>query len=95
MQTYEEAQARRAEFERAVTDASAREVATTCPLSRESCAGRSCACAMRTDVGWICGLTSSRKGARARVVDVDADALTKSENRLTALTYIERGCLYA
>lgn len=95
MLTYEERQAQQAAFERAVTDARAREAAPACPISRESCAGRSCACAMRTDVGWVCGLTRSRSGARARVVDVDADALTKSMNQLAALTYIERGCLYA
>lgn len=95
MLTYEEKQAQRAEFERAVMDAQANEVPTACPLTREACAGRSCACALRVDVGWICGLTHSRKDARARVVDVDADALLKSENRLAALTYIERGCLYA
>ena len=95
MLTYEEKQARQAAFERAVIEARASDAAPTCPLTRDACAGRTCACAMRTDVGWICGLTSSRKGARARVVDFDADALTKSENRLTALTYIERGCLHA
>lgn len=94
MLTWEEAQERHAEFVRAVTDARAREVVATCPLSRTSCAGRSCAFAVRMEVGWICGLTHSRKGARARVVDVDTDELTKGENRLTALTYIERGCLY-
>jgi len=95
MLTYEEAQARRAEFEQAVTDARASEVATTCPISRKSCAGRSCACAMRVDVGWICGLTSSHEDARTRVVDVDTDALLKSENHLTAIGYVKRGCLYA
>lgn len=95
MLTYEEVQARRAEFEQAVTDARANEVPTTCPISRESCAGRSCACATRVDVGWICGLTSSRKGAHARVVDVDADALLSDTYKLTATRYVKRGYLYA
>lgn len=95
MLTYEEKQARQAAFERAVIEARASDAAPTCPLTREGCEGRSCACAMRVDVGWICGLTHSRSKARARVADVDADALAKSENRLIALTYMERGCLYA
>lgn len=95
MLTYEEKQARQAAFERAVMDARASDAAPTCPLTRDACAGRTCACAMRTGMGWICGLTRNHKDARARVVDVDADALLKGENRLAALTYMERGCLYA
>ena len=93
MQTYEEAQARRAEFERAVTDASAREVATTCPLSRTGCAGRSCACAMRTDVGWICGLTSSRKGARAVVVVLGSSSSKERDANATRLLSDALGAL--
>lgn len=94
MRTYDEVLEQRAEFERNVMDTRANEVPAACPMTRESCAGRSCACAMRVPVGWICGLTSNRKGARARVVDVDADELLKID-RLAALSYIRRGCLYA
>lgn len=95
MLTYEEHQQRQAAFAQAVTDAREREVAPVCPISRASCAGRSCACATRMSLGWVCGLTNRRSGARTRVVDVDADALLEHENHMAALTYMERGWLYA
>ena len=77
-----------------IADARTREVAPTCPLSGAACAGRSCACAMRVGVGWICGFTRSRGKARVRVVDVDADALLRDKNLPTAVGYLKRGCLH-
>ena len=96
MRTYEEMQAQRAEFEQAVMDARAREAATVCPLTRDTCAGRFCACAHRVTLGWICGLTNgTTSGRRARVVDVDTTAMLKDANKLTAQTYIRKGVAYA
>lgn len=96
MRTYEEVQAQRAEFERAVMDARACEAATVCPLTRDTCAGRFCACAHRVTLGWICGLTSGTTSERrARVVDVDTTAMLKGANKLTAQTYIRKGAVYA
>lgn len=96
MRTYEEMQAQRAEFEQAVMDAKAREAATVCPITRESCAGRSCACAHRVTVGWICGLTNgTTSGRKARVVDVDTATMLEKPNQLTAHTYIRKGAVYA
>lgn len=94
MRTYEEAQEQRATFARRVMDTRAQEKPITCPLTRESCAGRSCACALRISVGWICGLTSRRTDARTRVVDVDADALLLCQNVNTAIEYVNRGAIY-
>lgn len=94
MRDYDEVLAERAAFEQAVRDTRAKDKPTMCPLTRQSCAGRGCACALHVRVGWICGHTHKRSDAYTRVIDVDADALLNGSNKLNARLYVERGYLY-